>query len=141
MLSSELVEDIAILCEADMADTIREVVAALPKDVAEWVVQNVTFVDISGARGLACHVPLNFPSDHRCDAPFGGIRLMIIVQRCDDDTEADRRFLVAHEIAHHVCGHFEGSAKTPAEFERQEEAADRLANEWGFAGKGNRERI
>ena len=131
------VEDIQIIGEANLADSIRDVVSRLPDDVSSWVVENITFIDFTSVSGLACHVAL-FPSEHRCQAPLGDIRLLIIVTEQKDDSQDDVLHRIAHEIAHHWLGHHEGSAKDLAGYESQEVAADSLANSWGFPGVGTR---
>ena len=131
-------EGIAIIAGSMLVNTILHVVMRLPNDVAQWVVKNISFIDFTGLSGLACHVATSFPSQHRSKPDFGGIRLLVIVACEEGESDEKIEFRVAHEIAHHWLGHFEGSASTPEAYERQEQEADCLANLWGFVGSSTR---
>lgn len=132
------VEDLHIIGESTLGTTIQDVVVRLPADVAKWTIGNITFVDFTGLSGLACHLAIGFPSQHKSDKNFGDIRLLVIVAREKTDTDERAEFLIAHEIAHHWYGHFVGSAKNNDEYERQEQEADSQANAWGFHGTSTR---
>ncbi len=79
-----------------------------------------------------------FPSQHRIKHDVGDVRLLVILNPEQDETEQRAEFRTAHEIAHHWCGHCVGSARTPEEYEQLEQEADSQANEWGFPGKSTR---
>ena len=131
-------EGIAIIAGSTIVDSIHRVVSRLPNEVAHWVVKNITFIDFTGLSGLACQVPTSFPSQHRSQEDFGAIRLLVIVTREEDELDEKIEFRVAHEIAHHWLGHYEGSANTDEAYELQERKADSMANSWGFAGRSER---
>ena len=96
--------DLEIIGDANIYQMIREVVARLPDDVSKWVIGNITFVDFSGITGLGCRIPIGRPSIHRMDDDaVAGIRLLIILQNDEDESEERSNFRIAHEIAHHWC--------------------------------------
>ncbi|MEZ6117490.1 MAG: ImmA/IrrE family metallo-endopeptidase [Pirellulaceae bacterium] len=130
----DLLEELCIVGEANWGQAIFRVCAALPRDVCEWVVNNITFIDAYGTTGLAVSVSC-FKSK---DNPFMADRLVIVLSTPspEDDNDDRMAFTVAHEIGHHWHGHRE--AHSYSTYEEHEKAADAKANEWGFPGESNR---
>jgi len=131
--SDDIPDDIEVFGAGDWLDPIREVIASLPDEVADWVVDGISFIDFSGIGSVAASVSAR-PSMVKSEPPpIFPARLVIVL----GEAEASRmQFVVAHEIAHHWLGH--RPANTKAGYETQEREADAQANEWGFAGESVR---
>lgn len=127
-------ERIEIIGESPIAGIIQRVVCSLPNVIRKWVTDNITFIDFAGLEGLACEIDTRFPSKKRNKNGKRQVRLLVIVGFPVHGQTMES--LIAHEIAHHWCGHKE--KLTPDEYEKQENEADALAKKWGFPGKSGR---
>jgi hypothetical protein len=98
----------------------------LPRDVAEWAVEKLVF--LSSLEDYSAYA-INLEE-------LAGRGKIGIVVLCDDlkrQSEHQQSFVIAHEIAHAKLKHSTAFPDLHAASEcelRDEEAADRLANEW-----------
>lgn len=122
-------EDIRFFGSLEDRGRVQRVVLRLPIEVVEWVVENVVFISLSGIAGLATRIPVA-PSDDRQEL------LIVSIAGDSNETEERQEFRIAHELAHLRLNHpdYMGGEL----YERCEQEADNLANEWGFSGRSNR---
>lgn len=97
------------------------------------------FVSAVGAHAVAGAIPCR-PSEVRGTevppSPWGVVLIVVVGESEEDLTDEDVDFTIAHEIAHHWCGH--KTLVDATTYEQQEQEADATANAWGFQGRATR---
>ncbi|MBI3616538.1 MAG: ImmA/IrrE family metallo-endopeptidase [Candidatus Omnitrophica bacterium] len=104
-----------------------EVLTDLPKEVREWVVQSICFIELWGHGGEFPPSLLRRMRWEKNGKGSSNSRFIALSSRLRREPEAVAKFVIAHEIAHVWLKH-DPVVKTP-EDERQ---ADAQAAKWGF---------
>ena len=134
----DYVEDVQLVGSLAEWDTIQRVILRLPEDVGRWASENIVFISATGAHAAAESIPCRRSEARYTEEPsnHGGVVLIVILGDSEDSADEEVEFTIAHEIAHHWCGHKRTFEAT--EYERQEQEADATANAWEFPGRSTR---
>lgn len=105
-------------------EVVVSVIGCLPNEVASWALDNLWFLCPSDCNGAAYTI--------NADALQGvdTFRIVYIAARVFEESEAEQRRVIAHEIAHHWLRH-----KHPVggdEYERREREVEPQIAAWGF---------
>lgn len=107
---------------------VRAVLAAIPADVAAWIIERVQFV-LQGDAAASSMIL-------RSNAGSRAVPIVMLYAELSRYPQSVRRYAIAHELAHQWCGHADDHG-SPGEsdldrYARVEREANEQAAEWGF---------
>ncbi len=105
----------------EMQGLIAKTILRLPVELRESVPDDVIFICADGMYGQYEHYPMPIFKKE--------IFHFIILSLSSIEEEEEKYFVIAHEIAHFVLGHYRGNMLEDQDIESE---ADGLCEKWGF---------